>query len=316
MKYSIPTTQEERLFMASLTEKVQRNSLEEEDLAAARDYFSFKKAVAKRCFNIPPHFKKIRGADKEGETVFEGESRITIPESEDPKKISRLLKELGRFFSYASRKELVRLGELENYVMETYFKDRFYMLVSKIQGALESMDSKRTRTYRNRVDAANSVVLEYRISDNKSDPASNIFRGVNAKVVVGEKGLPLSEFCSYIALVSKFPDTMKSLRGVFEKEAPGLASVAEQVCLPEDAIKHADISFTFSEKEGDDPERPEGMKKIEDISCPSEIMEFIADEVLICLTSTFMGRNIAIAETMAREQELTSEEKGPAELVR
>ncbi|MDD3045576.1 MAG: hypothetical protein PHF33_08990 [Candidatus Delongbacteria bacterium] len=316
MKSSIPTTQEERLFMASLTEKVQRDSLEEEDLAAARDYFFLKKTVAKRCFNIPPHFKKIKGADKEGGVVFEGEGRITAPGSEDPKKISNLLKELSRFFSYASRKEMSRLAELEDYVMETYFKDRFYMLISKIQGALESMDRKKTRVYRNRVDAANSVVLEYRISDNKSDPASNIFRGVDARVLIKEKGMPLSEFCSYIALVSKFPDMMKNLQNAFEKEAPELASVAEQVRLPEEAIKYADISFTCSERENEEMGKPEEIKKIEAISCPKEVMEFIADEVLICLTSTFLGRNIAIAETMAVEQELTSEEKGPAELVR
>ncbi len=262
---SLVTSYEERLFMGSLQEKKQNGCLEEEDLAEMRDYFYFKKEVLKRCLNMPPRLGSI--CKGEISDVF--------------------ARAMRSFYLMAKDREMNRLKKLEKYIVKTYFADGFYMTISKLQALISSFDKSTFRRYRSRTGAGTSIEIEYRIKKDTVYKNGEV-RGIEAYIINGKNKISIRKLGALTALAITDPGKKKVLSGMLKKSYPGLEGVLN-IDLPSNLLELQPKTFKYINVETEDTESVS-------ISCPEDILNFITDEIMLYLTSTFIGRNIAFEE--------------------
>lgn len=274
------TSREERLFMGSLQEKRQNGSLEEEDLAEMRDYFYFKRAVLKRCLNLPPRLSMFCPEEKARKDAF--------------------AKIIYDFHCIALNIEMDRLKTLEKYIVRQYFADGFYMTISKIQSVISSFDHSSFRRYKNRTGAGTYIEIEYRVKKEILNNGKDI-RGIEVNIKNGDHKISVPKVGALLAITLANPEKKDAVSDMFTKSYPGLEEI-----LDANLIDHT--MFNIQPVIKNNTSTVVDGKSVS-ISCPVDIMNFLTDEIMLFLTSTFIGRNIAHEKICERIKELDAENK-------
>ncbi|MDD2351310.1 MAG: hypothetical protein PHD08_07575 [Synergistaceae bacterium] len=230
-----------------------------------RDYFYFKKEVLKRCLNMPPRLGSI--CKGEISDVF--------------------VRAMRSFHLMAKGREMNRLKKLEKYIVKTYFADGFYMTISKLQALIGSFNRSTFRRYRSRTGAGTSIEIEYRIKKDTVYKNGEV-RGIEAYITNGRNKISVRKLGALTALAITDPNNKETLDGMLKKSYPGLEGVLN-ISLTGDLLRLQSESGKQISVNMEDEESIS-------ISCPEDILNFITDEIMLYLTSTFIGRNIAFEE--------------------